>query len=54
MSTNSLQKKHRKTEDEFDNEWVQKYGLKGANIIRQTVDECMPIYQYLKQFAIKV
>lgn len=46
--------KKMKTEDEFDAEWTQKYGLKGANIIRQTVDANMPTYLYLKQFAIKV
>lgn len=43
-----------KTEDEFDREWTQKYGLKGANIIRQTVDANIDTYRYLKQFALKV
>lgn len=46
--------KAKKTEDEFDREWTQKYGLKGANIIRQSVDANMDTYNYLKQFAIKV
>ena len=48
------QKKAAKTEDEFDREWTQKYGLKGANIIRETVDANMDTYLYLKQFAITV
>ncbi|KAK5945806.1 hypothetical protein PMZ80_003014 [Knufia obscura] len=47
-------KKAKKTEDEFDREWTQKYGLKGANIIRQSVDENMDTYRYLKQFALQV
>ncbi|KAK5087304.1 hypothetical protein LTR70_007247 [Exophiala xenobiotica] len=47
-------KKAKKTEDEFDREWTQKYGLKGANIIRKSVDDNMATYLYLKQFALQV
>lgn len=47
-------KKAKKTEDEYDREWTQKYGLKGANTIRQCVDANMDTYNYLKQFAISV
>lgn len=47
-------KKAMKTEDEFDREWTQKYGLKGANIIRQTVNANIDTYRYLKQFALRV
>ena len=44
------QKKAKKTEEQFDQEWTQKYGLKGATIIRRAVDENMATYKYLKQF----
>lgn len=54
LSTNNPQKKAAKTEDEYDREWASKYGLKGANIIRQTVDANIDTYRYLKQFALKV
>lgn len=47
-------KKVRKTEAQFDQEWAQKYGLKGATLIRKVVDENMATYNYLKQFAIRV
>lgn len=53
-STDNMQKKAVKTEDEYDREWASKYGLKGANIIRQTVDANIDTYRYLKQFALKV
>ncbi|QKX61927.1 uncharacterized protein TRUGW13939_09083 [Talaromyces rugulosus] len=43
-----------KSEEEFDAEWRQKYGEKGAKIIRETVDRNMADYHYLKQFALKV
>lgn len=47
-------KKAKKTEDEYDREWAHKYGLKGANVIRQNVDANIDTYNYLKQFALKV
>ncbi|KAI4099426.1 MAG: hypothetical protein LQ339_005947 [Xanthoria mediterranea] len=46
-------KKSKSTEDE-DTEWIEKYGEKGAKIIRQTVDANIADYEYLKQFAINV
>lgn len=49
-----LQKKKFKSEEEFDAEWRQKYGAKGARIIRETVDRNMADYLYMKQFALKV
>lgn len=49
-----MQKRIRKTEDEFDRDWTNKYGLKGANIIRKAVDDNMATYNYLKQFALRV
>ncbi|KAL8852564.1 MAG: hypothetical protein Q9221_002560 [Calogaya cf. arnoldii] len=46
-------KKFKSVKDE-DAEWVEKYGEKGAKLIRQTVDANIKDYEYLKQFAIKV
>ncbi|KAI4261460.1 MAG: hypothetical protein L6R42_003339 [Xanthoria sp. 1 TBL-2021] len=46
-------KKFKSIEDE-NTEWVEKYGEKGAKLIRQTVDANIEDYEYLKQFAIKV
>ncbi|KAJ5131453.1 uncharacterized protein N7515_007492 [Penicillium bovifimosum] len=43
-----------KTEEEFDAEWVKKYGEEHATLIRQTVDRNMADYLYLKSFAMKV
>ena len=48
------QKKAAKTEAEFDAEWKEKYGAKGAALIRQAVDLNMEDYLYLKQFAVVV
>jgi len=47
-------KKHAKTEEQWDAEWKEKYGEEAAKMIRQTVDENMEHYHYLKQFALKV
>ncbi|WEW54787.1 hypothetical protein PRK78_000212 [Emydomyces testavorans] len=46
--------KQPRSEEEFDREWREKYGEKGAKIIRSAVDRSMPDYLYMKQFAIKV
>ena len=35
-------------------EWTDKYGEEAAKIIRQTVDENVADYEYLKSFAVKV
>ncbi|GLI79589.1 hypothetical protein PoHVEF18_007927 [Penicillium ochrochloron] len=47
-------KRARKTEEEFDAEWANKYGPEAAALIRKAVDENMEDYLYLKQFAVKV
>lgn len=47
-------KKKAKSVGDEDKEWVEKYGEKGAKIIRETVDANIEDYEYLKQFAIKV
>lgn len=43
-----------KSEEEFDAEWREKFGEKGAKIIRETVNRNMADYHYMKQFALKV
>jgi len=47
------QKKIPKPEKEMYAEWVSKYGEEGAKLIKQTVDENVHHYEYLKQFAVK-
>ncbi|KAI9862636.1 MAG: hypothetical protein M1824_001186 [Vezdaea acicularis] len=47
-------KKKERSREEEDAEWRQKYGEKGAKIIRETVDANVEDYLYLKQFALKV
>ncbi|EFW20902.1 hypothetical protein D8B26_002806 [Coccidioides posadasii str. Silveira] len=49
-----LHKKKLKTEEEFECEWREKYGEKGAKIIRSAVNRSMSDYLYMKQFAMKV
>ncbi|PYH45818.1 uncharacterized protein BP01DRAFT_295475 [Aspergillus saccharolyticus JOP 1030-1] len=56
-STGLVGRKHpkaRKSEAEFDAEWLEKYGPEGAALIRKTVDDNMEDYLYLKRFAMKV
>ena len=43
-----------KAEEEWDAEWREKFGAKGAKVIRETVDVCMEDYLYMKQFALKL
>ncbi|KAJ5833661.1 hypothetical protein N7474_001972 [Penicillium riverlandense] len=43
-----------KSEEDFDAEWRAKYGEEAAAMIRKTVDQNMPHYLYLKQFAMRV
>ena len=52
--TNRRQKKAPKSEEQWDREWKEKYGQEAAEVIRQTVNDNMADYLYLKQFAIKV
>ncbi|KAF1844164.1 uncharacterized protein K460DRAFT_369030 [Cucurbitaria berberidis CBS 394.84] len=47
-------KKAPKSDEELFGEWTEKYGEKGANVIRDTVAANVEHYEYLKQFAIKV
>ncbi|KAI7615331.1 hypothetical protein KC346_g6509 [Hortaea werneckii] len=42
-----------KSDEEFYNEWVEKYGKEGADIIKKTADANLATYEYLKQYAIK-
>ncbi|KAJ5099972.1 hypothetical protein N7532_006973 [Penicillium argentinense] len=48
------QKRATKTREEFDADWRAKYGEEAAALIRQTVDQNMPHYLYLKEFAMRV
>jgi len=47
-------KKAQTTDEQDDAAWKEKYGEEGAKFIRETVDENLEHYEYLKQFAIKV
>lgn len=47
-------KKAQKTDEQLVQEWTDKYGAEAAKVIKQTVDENLEHYEYLKQFAIKV
>lgn len=51
--SNQGQKKHAKTEAQWDAEWKEKYGEEAAKVIRDTVDKNMADYLYLKQFVLK-
>ncbi|KAL4896843.1 hypothetical protein BDV59DRAFT_209385 [Aspergillus ambiguus] len=48
------QKRAPKSEQQFDDEWCEKYGAEAARLIRKTVDDNMADYLYLKQFAMRV
>ena len=43
-----------KSDEEEDAEWREKYGEKGAKVIRETVNANVADYEYLKQFAMQV
>lgn len=49
-----IQKRKEKSEADWDAEWAEKYGAKAAKMIRETVDNNMADYLYMKQFALKV
>jgi len=50
-----VEQKHKpKTDADLYNIWVEKYGKEAADVIKQTVDENVATYEYLKQYAIKV
>lgn len=42
------------TEESENEEWRRKYGEEAAKVIRASVDENIPYYEYLKSFAVKV
>lgn len=54
MLTYSSQKKAPKTDEQLYKEWCDKFGEEAADVIQQTVEENVPDYEYLKQFAIKI
>lgn len=43
-----------KTDQEYYNGWVEKYGKDAAGIIQKSVDDNLEDYEYLKSFAIRV
>jgi len=43
-----------KSDDELFAEWTEKYGPDAAKVIRQTVEDNVADYEYLRQFAIRV
>ena len=45
-------KKQVKSDEEEDREWLEKFGAKGAEVIRRTVNANVKDYEYLKQFAL--
>lgn len=42
------------TVESENKEWAEKYGPEAQKVIRQTVDDNIPHYEYLKQFCITV
>ncbi|KIX07310.1 uncharacterized protein Z518_01963 [Rhinocladiella mackenziei CBS 650.93] len=46
-------KKAAKSEAQWDAEWKEKYGEEAAKVIRQTVNQNMDDFLYLKQFTLK-
>lgn len=49
----SVQRKKPKTDAQLFEEWKETYGEEGAKVIQKTVEENVPHYEYLKQFAVK-
>jgi len=55
-STDLKPRQHKKTpksDEQLYKEWCDKFGEEAADVIKQTVEENVPDYEYLKQFAIK-
>ncbi|KAL9615177.1 MAG: hypothetical protein Q9167_000383 [Letrouitia subvulpina] len=46
--------KQSKSDTEQYNEWAEKYGEEGAQVIQRTVDANIGDYEYMKQFALKL
>ncbi|MCJ1460436.1 hypothetical protein MMC28_010818 [Mycoblastus sanguinarius] len=49
-----MHKKKSRTNEEEDSEWLEKFGAKGAKVIREAVNANVKDYEYLKHFALKV
>lgn len=47
-------KQKESTVESENEEWTNKYGAEAAKVIRATVDESIPHYEYLRQFRIRV
>lgn len=48
-----LLQKRTKSDEQYYDEWVEKYGKDGAEIIKKAVDENVEHYEYLRQFCVK-
>jgi hypothetical protein len=48
-----MQRERAKSEAEWDVEWKENYGEEAAKVIRETIDNNMEHYRYMKQFAVK-
>ena len=42
-----------KSREEYDKEWVSKYGNEAAKMLRSAVDQCEEDYEYLRQFKVQ-
>ncbi|KAK4631955.1 Pyrrolopyrazine biosynthesis cluster protein F [Fulvia fulva] len=43
-----------KSDEQLYQEWIEKYGQAAADVIKETVDDNVADYEYLKQYAIQV
>ncbi|KAF3928467.1 hypothetical protein ABW20_dc0105416 [Dactylellina cionopaga] len=43
-----------RTREEEKEEWIEKYGLEGAEIIEKTADDNLEDYEFLRQFRITI
>lgn len=50
----SEKKKSPKSDDELYAEWVDRFGEEGAKVIKETVENNVADYEYLKKFTMKV
>lgn len=55
MKLMSMAKKKKiKSDHDQDSEWRERFGEKGAKVIRDSVNANITDYEYLKQFAVSV
>jgi len=54
MSDSNTAEKKSATVESENREWREKYGEEGQQVIRECVEENVPHYEYLKQFALKI